>query len=72
VALARLALETQPGLWLLDEPYDALDTSGVGVVNTLLAGHTARGGSVVLTSHIPVRFSNGPVREWALQTGGVQ
>ena len=42
VALARLALERAPSLWILDEPYDALDTEGVQAVNRLLAAHLGR------------------------------
>ncbi len=49
--LARLALERKASLWILDEPYDALDTEGIEAVNTLLHEHLARGGSVLLTSH---------------------
>jgi len=51
VALARLALETTPGLWVLDEPFDALDVAGTATLHALLAAHRARGGSVLLTSH---------------------
>ncbi len=51
VALARLALESRPGLWVLDEPFDALDVAGTAVLHELLAAHRARGGSVLLTSH---------------------
>jgi heme exporter protein A len=51
VALARLALDVQPTLWILDEPFDALDTEGIATLNALLTQHAARGGSVVLTSH---------------------
>lgn len=54
VALARLAAEDQPALWLLDEPFDALDADGVQRVNGLLAEHLQRGGGVLLTSHLPV------------------
>ncbi len=54
VALARLAAEREPLPWLLDEPFDALDTSGVAIVAELVAEHARRGGSVVLTSHLPV------------------
>lgn len=50
--LARLALERQASIWILDEPYDALDTDGVQAVNELLHEHLARGGSVLLTSHL--------------------
>jgi heme exporter protein A len=51
VALARLALETAPALWVLDEPFDALDIAGTAELHALLAAHRARGGSVLLTSH---------------------
>lgn len=51
VALARLVLETRPSLWVLDEPFDALDVEGIDVVNGLLRHNLQRGGSVILTSH---------------------
>ena len=51
VALARLALPDRPPLWLLDEPFDALDDRGIEILNGLLAEHAARGGSALLTSH---------------------
>jgi heme exporter protein A len=51
VALARLALESAPALWVLDEPFDALDVAGTAALHALLAAHRARGGSVLLTSH---------------------
>jgi heme exporter protein A len=52
-ALARLALERTAGLWILDEPYDALDADGIACVNGLLHEHLGRRGSVLLTSHLP-------------------
>lgn len=54
VALARLAAQTTPSTWLLDEPFDALDASGIETLNALLAEHARRGGSIVLTSHVPL------------------
>lgn len=57
VALARLALPGPARVWVLDEPYDALDEQGIDRVNALLDGHLARGGSVLLTSHLPARPS---------------
>lgn len=51
VALARLYLPDTPPLWILDEPFTALDQPGIGQLEKHLAGHCARGGSVVLTSH---------------------
>lgn len=67
VALARLALETLPGLWVLDEPFDTLDDSGAAVVTNLLDAHVQRGGSVLLTSHIPVNVEGILVRELSLE-----
>jgi len=52
VALARLAVESTPSLWILDEPFDALDVDGVHRLNLIMKEHTARGGSIVLTSHL--------------------
>ncbi len=58
VALARLALDLQDDdgarLWVLDEPYDALDVDGIDVLNGLLTRHAARAGCTVLTSHLPL------------------
>ncbi len=51
VALARLVLSARAPLWLLDEPYDALDADGIQALNSVLEDHAARGGAVLLTSH---------------------
>ena len=58
VALARLAAAAGPALWLLDEPYDALDDDGVALLDGILAEHAGRGGIVVLTSHLPLRVAS--------------
>ena len=57
VALARLALPGTAALWLLDEPFDALDAGGVEILNALLVGHARSGGGVVLTSHLPLTIA---------------
>lgn len=61
VALARLALEDQPALWALDEPFDALDTTGVDIVLQLIREHLQRKGAVILSSHIPFTLQGIPV-----------
>jgi len=58
VALARLCLAPPHALWLLDEPFDALDAEGVSALNALLAEHAMRGGSVLLTSHVPLTLNS--------------
>ena len=50
VNLARLHLSHCP-LWLLDEPFTAIDKAGVASLETLLVEHVERGGAVVMTSH---------------------
>jgi heme exporter protein A len=50
-ALARLAVSESLPLWILDEPFAALDAAAVGQVQSLAGEHLARGGMVVLTSH---------------------
>ena len=51
VSLARLALSLERPLWLLDEPFDALDVDGISDLNDLLAEHAQQGGASLLTSH---------------------
>ena len=50
VALSRLAL-SPASLWILDEPFVAMDESGVRMLADLIASHLRQGGSAVLTSH---------------------
>jgi heme exporter protein A len=66
-ALARLALDEEPRTWILDEPYDSLDTSSTGLLSALIAAHADRGGAVLLTSHQPVALPG--QREFDLQAG---
>jgi len=55
VALARLALSPKVPLWILDEPFSALDVAAVSELERLLAAHVASGGMVVLTTHQEVQ-----------------
>lgn len=55
IALARLHL-TPRRLWVLDEPFTAIDAEGVLALESLLLAHVERGGSVVMTTHH--RFSD--------------
>jgi heme exporter protein A len=51
IALARLRCAGAAKLWILDEPFTALDTRGVAALSELIGTQLARGGSVVLTTH---------------------
>jgi heme exporter protein A len=55
VALARLALSPAAPLWILDEPFSALDVGAVVELERLLAAHLASVGMVVLTTHQEVQ-----------------
>ncbi|MFT4997355.1 MAG: heme exporter protein A [Flavobacteriales bacterium] len=50
VALARLLISSAR-LWILDEPFTAIDKQGVGELETIISDHADSGGSVILTSH---------------------
>jgi heme exporter protein A len=59
VALSRLAL-SQARLWVLDEPFVAMDEAGVRMLADLIAAHLAKGGLAVLTSHQQVPIGSVP------------
>ncbi len=56
-ALARLLSQNAP-IWLLDEPLNGLDISGVALVERLIAGHLEGGGLAVIASHQPLSASS--------------
>jgi heme exporter protein A len=56
VNLARLFLSESP-LWLLDEPFTAIDRHGVQELQALLQRHVEAGGAVLLTSHQPLQVA---------------
>lgn len=57
VALARLYCSKAP-IWLLDEPFTAIDVGGVEALEQLISKHAEQGGIVILTSHQPVQVPN--------------
>ncbi|TVP90904.1 MAG: cytochrome c biogenesis heme-transporting ATPase CcmA [Pseudomonadaceae bacterium] len=50
VALARLYLQAEP-VWILDEPFTAIDREGVASMERHVLAHAEAGGSVILTTH---------------------
>jgi heme exporter protein A len=66
VALARLPLGQSKPLWVLDEPFTALDAAAVVLVRRHLAAQLNRGGVVVLTSHQDVDLAGLHVQRLAL------
>ncbi len=61
IALARL-LACRAKLWIMDEPFTALDVFGVGLLRDVLEDHLAQGGMVVLTSHQAVEIKGDVVK----------
>lgn len=61
VGLARLYLSSAP-LWILDEPFTALDKKGVAEKETLIAEHVSKGGMVILTTHHELNIPNQSLR----------
>jgi heme exporter protein A len=51
IALARLHCAAAVRLWILDEPFTALDAHGVAALAALIGTHLERGGIAVLTTH---------------------
>ena len=61
VALSRLAL-SPARLWVLDEPFVAMDEAGVRMLADLIAAHLHTGGMAVLTSHQQVAIGAIPAQ----------
>lgn len=53
VALARLYV-TSASIWILDEPFTAIDKLGVKNLETLIQMHASKGGIVLITTHQPL------------------
>ncbi len=65
VALSRLVLENRP-IWILDEPFVALDTLAVEKLSNLIAEHINKNnGMVILTSHqeVSINISENKIKE---------
>lgn len=58
VLLARLAVR-KATLWILDEPFTALDIKAVEMLSGLIVEHVTQGGIAILTSHQTIPLPNG-------------
>jgi heme exporter protein A len=65
VALARL-IKDKRALWVLDEPFVALDVAAVDWLAQVISAHLQRGGLAVMTTHQAVNIPAGNVRELRL------
>lgn len=67
VALARLLLQ-RSRLWILDEPFVALDVAAVSMLLDMIKNHVADGGMVILTTHQEVDVEVGKLQHLHLGT----
>lgn len=58
LALARLRLCMSRALWVLDEPFVAIDVAGIEVVRLMIEEHLRGGGLVVLTTHQEIEIAS--------------
>ncbi len=65
VALARLVVDRRT-LWVLDEPFVALDVLAVDWLAGVISAHLQRGGMAIMTTHQRVDIAAGQVRELRL------
>ncbi len=66
VALLRLWLKPSR-IWVLDEPFTALDVDGISLLEEQFARQVSEGGAVLLTSHQPLSSASGPISEFVLE-----
>ena len=66
VALCRLGFSADKPLWVLDEPFAALDAASVARVAAVMVDHLRRGGMAIFTTHQEVEFAGVQVRSLEL------
>ena len=69
LSIARLLSVRRP-IWLLDEPTNALDTSGQSLFARLMSDHVARGGLIVAATHGPLGIAARELRIGGATPGG--
>jgi len=65
IALARL-WQSQAKIWILDEPFTAIDKQGVKHLETLFVKHAEQGGAVILTTHQDLSLEDSMLRKITL------
>ena len=69
VALAGL-LASNVRLWILDEPFTALDVNGVSWLEQQILNHARKEGMVLVTSHQRLQITTDHLRKISLEAGG--
>jgi len=68
VALTRLRLSAPRSLWVLDEPFTALDVAGVDLTRSMIEEHLAGGSIALLTTHQEVDVAGASTRKIRLDS----
>ena len=68
IALTKLWYSSAQ-LWILDEPFTALDTSGIELLQQKYAAHTANGGAILMTSHQPLTWQSAKLKRLRIVGG---
>jgi len=66
IALAQL-WQTKAPIWILDEPFTAIDKAGVKTIESLLLNHASNGGCVILTTHQELNIPEDRMRKITLE-----
>ena len=61
LALSRLPSDNRK-LWLLDEPFNSLDSVAITCLETLISDHLTNNGIVVITTHQPLKIDPGKLK----------
>ena len=69
MALARLAFDTR-ALWVLDEPFVALDFKALQWLTGKINAHLDAGGMLIFTSHQAIDGIEAPIQKLRLESGG--
>ena len=69
VALVRLAFSADKPLWILDEPFSALDPASIGRIEKAIVAHLHRGGLVLFTTHQEVELAGAQAQSVELGVG---
>jgi heme exporter protein A len=61
-----LLLAARVPLWILDEPFTALDVDAIALLARIIEQHLGRSGMLVVTSHQAVTVAAGTIVQLAL------
>ena len=60
------AIISQSSLWIIDEPYSALDDATIKTVNNCFSDYIATGGTIVMTNHNKVNSISAKINNFNL------